>query len=244
MFIYLFDSRKCLFFLLTALLNVSPGMSSLDLCKSITADLLSRPALGIFTTPVNPTAYGLVDYKKKVPHPMDLGTVRDKLGKGKYSSTTEWFSDASLVFQNALTYYPKDDLCHTIATYGMEELRRLAVGLNAQTEEEWLAEMAASSAKLIKLVSQIPTVQAANPIVATLRDRAEMTIAPSSERVVAVVERLNNVMNEEGVLADVWAILKEVQGMTCEEGATVQVDVDKLTPVTLTMLSLYVESRE
>jgi hypothetical protein len=216
----------------------------MDLCKMITTDLLSRPVLGIFTTPVDPVAYGLVDYKKKVPHPMDLGTVRDKLAKGKYPSPSEWYSDAALVFQNALSYYQNDNLCYVIATYGLAELRRLAVGLDAKTEQEWLDGIAAASARLVRLVAQQPAAQKANPIVATLRDRAEAAPAPSAERVATVVERLNALVQDDAALDDVWTILREVQGMPCAEGPAIQVDADKLAPLTLTMLSLYVSSKE
>jgi hypothetical protein len=216
----------------------------MDLCRSITADLLSRPALGIFTVPVDPNAYGLVDYKKKVPNPMDLGTVRDKLSRGKYTTTAEWYSDAALVFQNALTYYPKEDLCNTIATYGMEELNRLAVGMDAQSEQEWLDGVAVASVKLLRLVSELPSTEKANPIVISLRDKAEAAGPPSAERVGEVVERLNKLVEDDAVLDDVWAILREVQGMSCGEGGTVEVDADKLSPLTLAMLSVYVASKE
>jgi hypothetical protein len=102
----------------------------------------------------------------------------------------------------------------------------------------------AASAKLMKLVSQLPVTQKANPIVATLRERAEATPPPSPERVVAVVERLNAMVEDDAALNDVWAILREVQGMTCGDGSAVVIDADKLTTLTLTMLSLYVSSKD
>jgi hypothetical protein len=107
-----------------------------------------------------------------------------------------------------------------------------------------LNEVTVASTKLMKLVSQLPVTQKANPIVATLREKAEAMPPPSSERVVAVVERLNTMVEDDSALNDVWAILREVQGMACGEGASVQIDADKLTPLTLTMLSLYVSSKD
>lgn len=57
----------------------------------------------LFLEPVD-TSY-IPDYAAKIPRPMDLGTVRNKLEGGQYAVTSQFWTDVDLTFQNALTYH-------------------------------------------------------------------------------------------------------------------------------------------
>jgi hypothetical protein len=198
----------------------------------------------VFTTPVNPVAENLPDYTKKVRHPMDLGTIRDKLSKGKYQTTARWYSDARRVFQNAMDYHQQGSIWWIVARYGLDEFFRLAKGLNVSSEQEWLDGVNTQSMKIVRLLGQLPSSQKANPLISELRQRAETTPPLTPDRIVNTVERLNAVVEDETALDDVWAILRDVAGMSCEEGAEQTIDADKLNPVALNMLNLYVSSRD
>jgi hypothetical protein len=216
----------------------------MDACRAITADLWSRPIFQVFTTPVNPVADNLPDYPKKVRHPMDLGTVRDKLSKGKYQTTAEWFSDARLVFQNAMDYHQEGSLWWIVARYGMDEFTRLANGLNVSTDQEWLDGVNKQSMKISRLLGQLPSSQKTNPVLSELRQRAEAAPPLTSDRVVTTVERLNAIVEDEAALEDICAILRDVAGISCDGGAEQIIDADKLNPVTLNLLNLYLSARD
>lgn len=61
---------------------------------------------GIFNTPVDPDAQNLPTYYSIVTEPMDLGTIRDKLARGEYSTCRELLQDIRLTFQNAKKFNP------------------------------------------------------------------------------------------------------------------------------------------
>lgn len=60
----------------------------------------------VFMAPVDPVALGLQDYFLIITKPMDLGTVKQKLHSGIYSSIDQFVSDVKLVFDNAMAYNP------------------------------------------------------------------------------------------------------------------------------------------
>ncbi|KAK8798835.1 hypothetical protein WA158_007919 [Blastocystis sp. Blastoise] len=69
----------------------------------------------IFNKPVDPVRYNLPTYFTIVKHPMDLGTIRDKLASGFYSNSFEIESDIELVFKNAMLFNPKENSVHIAA---------------------------------------------------------------------------------------------------------------------------------
>jgi hypothetical protein len=56
---------------------------------------------------VDAAKQGLHDYHKVIQKPMDLGTVRDRLATGLYSSPNSFVEDVRLTFANAMTYNPQ-----------------------------------------------------------------------------------------------------------------------------------------
>lgn len=74
-----------------------------------------------FLTPVDAAALGLDDYHVIVTQPMDLGTVRTRLGEGAYANATEFSNDVRLTFDNSMRYNPSTHPVHIAAA----ELLRL-----------------------------------------------------------------------------------------------------------------------
>lgn len=59
-----------------------------------------------FREPVVPHRNDCWDYYQIIKHPMDFGTIRNKIKKGDYHHPDEYRIDMNLVFQNAMTYNP------------------------------------------------------------------------------------------------------------------------------------------
>lgn len=70
---------------------------------------MSNNNLGVsylFYEPVDYKKLQLPDYPKIITHPMDMGTVRQKLVDGKYSDPMEVQKDMELMFHNCYRYNP------------------------------------------------------------------------------------------------------------------------------------------
>ena len=65
---------------------------------------MKRPETEPFNEPVDWKGLNLPDYPLIVTKPMDLGTVRDKLGNGKYANAEKFATDVRLVFANAMKF--------------------------------------------------------------------------------------------------------------------------------------------
>jgi len=59
-----------------------------------------------FLAPVDAVALNLPDYHTRIKHPMDFGTIRQKLEDGMYKKPSEFESDVKLVFDNCFHYNP------------------------------------------------------------------------------------------------------------------------------------------
>ncbi|XP_045546674.1 bromodomain-containing protein 4 isoform X3 [Salmo salar] len=61
-----------------------------------------------FYKPVDAHALGLHDYHIIIKHPMDLGTVKDKLDSRQYRDAQDFAADVRLMFSNCYKYNPPD----------------------------------------------------------------------------------------------------------------------------------------
>ena len=60
--------------------------------------------------------YDLLDYPQVVHTPMDLGTVREKLRRGEYSTPHQMADDVRLTWRNCMRYNEEGSSLH-IAAY-------------------------------------------------------------------------------------------------------------------------------
>ncbi|PIL31521.1 hypothetical protein GSI_06223 [Ganoderma sinense ZZ0214-1] len=75
-------------------------------CRDVLRLLMKQQEAYIFNQPVNPEADGCPTYYDEIKHPMDFGTMSEKLVQGKYSSMEEFARDVELVFSNCRTFNP------------------------------------------------------------------------------------------------------------------------------------------
>ncbi|KIK70503.1 hypothetical protein GYMLUDRAFT_32530 [Collybiopsis luxurians FD-317 M1] len=75
-------------------------------CRDILKVLSKLPDSAIFQVPVDPVRDGCPTYFDEIKHPMDLGTISAKLGRGAYSSMEEFRKDMGLIFSNCRQFNP------------------------------------------------------------------------------------------------------------------------------------------
>eukprot|EP01041_Mallomonas_annulata_P001337 gene1337-2586_t len=74
-----------------------------DMHKLVLA-FIARPESGPFRESVDWKNLGLLDYPTIIKHPMDLGTIKQKLENNFYGSVEEVAADMRLVWTNCMTY--------------------------------------------------------------------------------------------------------------------------------------------
>eukprot|EP00871_Galdieria_phlegrea_P004984 jgi/Galph1/5487/GphlegSOOS_G4166.1 len=94
--------------------------------------LSRRDTQGIFAEPVDTSV--VTDYLSVVKHPMDLGTVREKLNREQYSSVEDFREDIDLIWDNCCLYNAPDTEFYTAAV----KLREVTVKLFEQLESAFL----------------------------------------------------------------------------------------------------------
>lgn len=77
---------------------------SLRKMAKMVTNLCARADCEPFREPVDWKALELFDYPKIIKKMMDLGTIKRKLEKGKYSDAAECADDVRLVWKNCMTY--------------------------------------------------------------------------------------------------------------------------------------------
>ena len=90
---------------------------------------------GIFNTPVDPDRQNLPTYYSIVQQPMDLGTIRDRLARGEYTSSRDLVADIRLVFQNAKKFNPPTHFIAVCATSLLKLLDTELEKIRARVEQ-------------------------------------------------------------------------------------------------------------
>ena len=94
--------------------SVAPLSDALQECYEILRFLQTREDSQPFLEPVDWQAYGLTDYPEIIQHPMDLGTIQQKLEAGQYKEPSAFAADVRLVWDNCAKYNrPDSDLYMT-----------------------------------------------------------------------------------------------------------------------------------
>lgn len=81
--------------------------AEMKFCQSVLKELLKKQHEAYaypFYKPVNPTACGCPDYFKVIKHPMDLGTMQNKLNHNEYASMKAFEADMVLMFKNCYKF--------------------------------------------------------------------------------------------------------------------------------------------
>ncbi|XP_014524037.1 transcription factor GTE8 [Vigna radiata var. radiata] len=98
----------------TASPNTAHAMLMKD-CEVLLKRLMTHQYGWVFNTPVDVVKLNLPDYYSIIKRPMDLGTVKSKIGAGAYAGPLEFADDVRLTFSNAMTYNPPGNDVHLMA---------------------------------------------------------------------------------------------------------------------------------
>jgi len=80
------------------------GAAKFKPALEILDDLMNSYLAAPFCEPVDPVKYHIPDYFVKIRKPMDLGTVKENVTRGKYKELCEVWADIRLVWENCRTY--------------------------------------------------------------------------------------------------------------------------------------------
>mmetsp|Transcript_5196 Transcript_5196/g.7644 ORF Transcript_5196/g.7644 Transcript_5196/m.7644 type:complete len:805 (-) Transcript_5196:112-2526(-) len=83
--------------------------------KKLLKNLMKHKFAWVFNEPVDPIKLNLPTYFEVIKHPMDLGTVKDRLDRGFYANSNQFAGDVRLVFKNAQTFNPPAADVHRMA---------------------------------------------------------------------------------------------------------------------------------
>ncbi|KAF8085531.1 hypothetical protein N665_0665s0040 [Sinapis alba] len=86
-------------------------------CNNLLTKLMKHKDGWVFNVPVDAKGFGLHDYHTIVKEPMDLGTVKAKLGESLYESPLDFADDVRLTFNNAILYNPVGHEVHSMAKF-------------------------------------------------------------------------------------------------------------------------------
>ncbi|CAH8391049.1 unnamed protein product [Eruca vesicaria subsp. sativa] len=83
--------------------------------NNLLTELMKHEYGWVFSHPLDGTELGIDDYLTIVKKPMDLRTVRAKLGQNLYTSALDFAEDVRLTFNNAMLYCPVGHDVHIMA---------------------------------------------------------------------------------------------------------------------------------
>lgn len=217
----------------------------LKVCQEITKSFIAREINIFFLNPVDPERDDLPDYHKIVTNPMDLTTVETKLNNSIYNSSSQWYKDMCLIYENAIKYHTENTIWGIIAEQLLDDFKKAASGLQIETMDEWTAALAKQTKKFGEVISNSPIKINSNVLVSGCIKRAEGLRSFPQDLIPELISKLNSLFSDDSVRAAFFQIVKQTQKeqpfVTDEEGNTV-VDVEKLKDHTLYAISFYVNA--
>jgi hypothetical protein len=177
---------------------------------------------------------------------MDLTTVQSKLEKKEYKSTTQWFHDMCLIYENAIRYHGEESFWGIIAGQLLTDFRKTANGFQVHNLAEWSELLAAKTKKMGTLISSSPVKHGADVLISSCVRRAESLSKFPHDVIPDLIAKLNILFEQEECRHAVLSIITLMQKdpVVTKEDDAVVVDVEKLRDQTLNAINLYVKACE
>lgn len=136
-------------------MSSSDGLSTIefDFCKEITEKLLRHNLCMDFVYPVPDE---VPNYRKVIAHPMDLGTISEKLKHREYKTAMEWKSDIMLVWDNAMKYNPPDTGLHKVAQMMKDKSLKMTRIIPKSEMDLWHVQLMKASDRITKCIQNAP----------------------------------------------------------------------------------------
>lgn len=207
-------------------------------CETLLKRLMSHQYGWVFNTPVDVVKMKIPDYYTVIKHPMDFGTIKEKMASNAYSSPLEFLADVRLTFSNAMTYNPPDNDFHIMA----DTLRKIF-------EARWKAiekKLPVTKPQLLPGKSaphaNVETTKAIPPAKRKKIETMCQEIVPASVKPVMTDQEKHNLGRElESLLAEmpvhIIDFLREHSSNERETGEDeIEIDIDDLSNDTLLTL--------
>jgi hypothetical protein len=110
-------------------------------CLEILSDIETHPISNVFKEAVDPERDQAPRYFDIVKHPMDLGTIRERLERNHYKTVQNWREDMLLTFSNAIAYNGKTSSIGTMASELQALFREATKGVVDDPHTTWLNEL-------------------------------------------------------------------------------------------------------
>eukprot|EP00004_Rigifila_ramosa_P001933 TRINITY_DN1193_c1_g1_i3.p1 TRINITY_DN1193_c1_g1~~TRINITY_DN1193_c1_g1_i3.p1 ORF type:complete len:677 (+),score=112.63 TRINITY_DN1193_c1_g1_i3:77-2107(+) len=201
----------------------------------VTRRLRENRSAAPFLEPVDPIALGIPDYPSIVKHPMDLGTIRNRLETYFYTTLDEWASDVRLVFSNCRLFNAPDSpiiaMCARLEEVFTSRWEQRPLSTQMQSEVDSTMAPAPSPAPAPKPRASHPA-----PAPAPFVKKEELLEMTEQEKYDLGVN-INQLSQEK--LQKVVEIISAVQSLGQAEDE-VEIDLDALDTATLRKLESYV----
>jgi hypothetical protein len=122
---------------------MSLGQNQVARCLTVLDKLSSRAVSRVFARPVDPIRDNIPSYFALVSHPMDLGTVRQKLLENEYQTVAAFREDVELIWANSFAVNPKTTISGAITTELQTLFRKLTQHLTDNSDSDWVAGLQA-----------------------------------------------------------------------------------------------------
>lgn len=96
----------------TTTVTVKPAKSDMEKCADILEQTMQDRHSTFFLEPVDPVKLNVPTYFDIIKHPMDLGTIKEKLNSGQYTEPSQLNDDVRLMFNNCYTFNPPKTFVH------------------------------------------------------------------------------------------------------------------------------------
>lgn len=224
---------------------------SYNYMKHITEQLFLMKTNTDFSYPLSDYVRG---YKNVISHPMDLMTVKNKLTKGVYKTTREWYNDVCLIYDNCLKYHSQSDdkyvaeLYITLAKYNLSEFKKMTLGLGYENDKEWNALVKKSKDKLMNLIKDCPLDLDVKSQMIDVSGDIDLEL--SKQEIKEVTETLNKWLSSDDDdenakrRSDIFRILRETEEDLDMGKEELVIDAAELKPSTLNTLWTYVKTSE
>ena len=114
--------------------------------------IVSKDTLEIFQEPVDCSE--VPDYANVIKHPIDLGTMKEKLQAGKYETLDDLEADFALMVRNCLLYNDKDTIFYKAGVKMKEQGGAVFRQSRRELERVGLVEPPQSDANIVKDIDQ------------------------------------------------------------------------------------------
>ncbi|KAK1423456.1 hypothetical protein QVD17_18759 [Tagetes erecta] len=210
-------------------------------CTKVLGKLMKHKHGWVFNTPVDAAALKLYDYHNVVHNPMDLGTVKSKLGKNEYESPLAFASDVRLTFQNAMLYNGKGSDVFVMAEWllllfeDMFNSTHSKLAVNQRKKQNCSPSVPKSVEKpTVALEMEVSLVPEAKMMIRVAK-KPEMT---AEEKAELAASFCNLELGPEG-MNQIMAIVKKGEGLE-HEGDEIELDLGVLDNETLWELHSFI----